>query len=324
MTDNRQQRTDLRPKTKTKHRILKGEAGVLWRVTNHEARVTSKAFTLIELVVAVALLAMMLGFASVIFRVSIEAYRTAGANTEIMQKLRAVTDQLNADFKGAIWNPQGKVSFYLDNSDIDGKNVEVRSDSIVFFANGDFQSTKQYPYTKSSGEKALKTVSGNVAAIFYGLANTSTDEPEEKILVRRQTIITTDSDLAPLDLDSPAPGEYYNEKPLAKLIADYVASGDGNTPEMRALVKRPNLDPNNEDDLVMYMAKGVDDFTIQYVGLDDTGKEFNEWRPENDEADDWSVDNARLLAFKFTFTLYDSKGIFENGRRFTHIVYLGD
>ncbi|MBA7661929.1 hypothetical protein ES703_69949 [subsurface metagenome] len=49
-----------------------------------------RAFTLIELVVAVAILAMVLGFASVIFRVSIEAYRTAGANTEIMQKLRAV------------------------------------------------------------------------------------------------------------------------------------------------------------------------------------------------------------------------------------------
>jgi hypothetical protein len=29
-------------------------------------------------------------------------------------------------------------------------------------------------------------------------------------------------------------------------------------------------------------------------------------------------------ALKFTFTLYDSKGIIEDGRVFTHIVYLGD
>ncbi|MHC4675460.1 MAG: hypothetical protein ACYTBZ_23490, partial [Planctomycetota bacterium] len=29
-------------------------------------------------------------------------------------------------------------------------------------------------------------------------------------------------------------------------------------------------------------------------------------------------------ALKFTFTLYDSRGIIENGRTFTHIVYLGD
>ena len=29
-------------------------------------------------------------------------------------------------------------------------------------------------------------------------------------------------------------------------------------------------------------------------------------------------------ALKFTFTLYDSKGIFENGKTFTHIVYLNN
>jgi hypothetical protein len=29
-------------------------------------------------------------------------------------------------------------------------------------------------------------------------------------------------------------------------------------------------------------------------------------------------------ALKFTFTLYDSKGVFKDGQAFTHIVYLGD
>jgi len=101
------------------------------------------------------------------------------------------------------------------------------------------------------------------------------------------------------------------------------------------IMGKPNLDPNNEDDLVMYMAKGVDDFTIQYVGLDfdNLGNvveefEFNEWRPENKDIRDapveWKNKSFAPLAFKFTFTLYDSKGIIENGRRFTHIVYLGD
>ncbi len=307
MTDNRQQRTDLRPKTKTKHRILKGETGVLWRVTNHEARVTSKAFTLIELVVAVALLAMMLSFASVIFRVSIEAYRTAGANTEIMQKLRAVTDQLNADFRGQIWNPPGRINFGFDNSDIDGKTVKVRSDSIVFFANGDFQSTGQYDG---------KTVVGNVACIFYGQADTSANKPEEKILVRRQTILTGDSSLTPnYDLENL---REYCVQSLAELIAD--TSFDANS-----LMGKPNLDPNDVNDLVMYMVKGVDDFSIQYVGTEDPdrGKEFNDWRPENHEVESWP-ERLGPLALKFTFTLYGSKGIFENGRRFTHIVYLGN
>jgi hypothetical protein len=37
-----------------------------------------------------------------------------------------------------------------------------------------------------------------------------------------------------------------------------------------------------------------------------------------------AVKPAYLKAFKFTFTLYDSKGIFKAGQTFTHIVYLGD
>jgi hypothetical protein len=57
--------------------------------------------------VAMGILAMVMGFASVIFRVSINAHRTALANAEIMQKVRAITDQLNADFKGL--NKDGEI-----------------------------------------------------------------------------------------------------------------------------------------------------------------------------------------------------------------------
>ena len=63
-------------------------------------REMKKGFTLIELVVAMAMLVMMVGFAGTIFKASIGAHRTAGAHTEIMQTLRAVTDQLDRDFKG--------------------------------------------------------------------------------------------------------------------------------------------------------------------------------------------------------------------------------
>ena len=58
-----------------------------------------KAFTLMELVVALAILAVVLSFAGVIFRVSIDSHRLALANAEIMQKLRVITDQLDADFR---------------------------------------------------------------------------------------------------------------------------------------------------------------------------------------------------------------------------------
>ena len=36
------------------------------------------------------------------------------------------------------------------------------------------------------------------------------------------------------------------------------------------------------------------------------------------------TDPAFPRALKFTFKLYDSRGVFKDGQTFTHIVYLGD
>jgi len=271
-----------------------------------------KAFTLIELVVAVALLAMMISFASLIFDMSIDTHRTAMASAEIMQKLQAITGQLNADFKGHVWNPRGSIFFGTEESEIDGGLVIVRSDCIVFFTKGDFQSTEQYPYVKSGNGEGLKTVSGNVAGVFYGLADANATDPREKVLVRRQTILTSDADLKDLDLDQA--GEYYRSS-LSELIVD------GSFDIDKMMEVRP-LDINVPNDLVTYMAEGVDDFTIQFAEWN--GLDKLEWLPKKDESE---FDKYKVIssnAFKFTFTLYDSKGVLEDGKTFTHIVYLGD
>ena len=298
------------------------------RTTNNEQR-TYKAFTLIELVVAVSLLGIVFLFAGTIFKVSINAYRTAVANTEIIQKLRAITDQLNADFKGTIWNPPGRIRFgYPDKSYVDNKLIytasdetrDVRSDSIIFFATGDFQSTGQYAYDGSTSDK---TVVGNVACIFYALADItgySTEEkrdPKKKILMRRQIIMAPDTKWQRSNLK--ALREYCNEPLLAELIADPYFD-----PNKFNLMDK-HLAPNDANDLVNYMAKGVDNFTIQYVGGEDPpkNKEFYEWRPDNNDVGGWP-EELYPIAFKFTFTLYDSKGIIKEGREFTHIVYLGN
>jgi hypothetical protein len=199
-------------------------------------------------------------------------------------------------------SPMGKVSFVTVG--------QMRSDSIAFFANGDFQSTGQYD--KSGVEK---TVAGNVAIIYYGLADMNTTDLREKVLVRRQTILTSDDGLT-ADFDFDVQTEYYRSS-LSELVAE---SFDVN--EMMEV--RP-LDINVPNDLVTYMAEGVDDFTIQYVGSDGSGKPFNEWRPiDEDINEDWLEGGIGPKAFKFTFTLYDSKGILKEGKTFTHIVYLGD
>jgi len=264
-----------------------------------------KAFTLIELTVAVGLLAMMISFASLIFDMSIDTHRMAMANAEIMQKLQAITGQLNADFKGMKISPMGKVSFVTVG--------QMRSDSIVFFANGDFQSTGQY--NDGGGEK---TVAGNVAAIYYGLSDVNTTDPREKVLVRRQTILTTDTGFDPCDVWQY--GEYWNYwngddgVSPSKLIAK-----DANSISalLDTLLKKKGLVPQ-----LTYMAEGVDDFTIQFAYWNSSDK--LEWLPKKDESEFDKYDKISTSAFKFTFTLYDSKGVLKEGKTYTHIVYLGD
>jgi prepilin-type N-terminal cleavage/methylation domain-containing protein len=104
-----------------------------------------KAFTLIELLVAVGILAIMVSFSGVVFRAGIESNRVASANAEIMRNLRAITDQLNSDFKGARNEPTNLPLIRSnEQSMINGSIVTVNSDRIALFANGDFQTTKQY------------------------------------------------------------------------------------------------------------------------------------------------------------------------------------
>ncbi len=261
---------------------------------NYKLR-TNKAFTLIELVVAIAILAMVLSFAGVVFKVSIGAYRTAIANAEIMRKLRAITDQLNTDFKSVS----------------KGYPIVVWSDRIVFLANGDFQSIRQY--TDSSGNK--KTVAANLASIFYRITNTNTGKP---ILSRGQTILTSDSSLPdPNALDEYSKSSFYEFIAVAKANKPEWAGGD-----------LPPLNLNREQDLVRYMAKGVSNFRIEYERWDDTTGKFD-WKP----GDGTFVDSDHAIRFekkpgtralKFAFRLRDSKKIIKNGRRFTHIVYIGD
>ena len=134
---------------------------------NYELR-TNKGFTLIELLVAIGILAIVMSFASVIFRVSINAQRTAIANAEIMQKLRAITNQLNADFKGlrkdgeivVTWAAKPVPAAGYEDNDLDGYE---RFDRIMFFADGDISKTRRHRGPGTSQGRA--NVSANPAYI---------------------------------------------------------------------------------------------------------------------------------------------------------------
>ena len=353
---------------------------------------TNKAFTLIELLVAIGILAMVMSFASVIFRVSIDAYRTAIANAEIMQKLRAIANQFNADFKGlrkdgeifVIWAARPVPAAGYEDNDLDGYE---RFDRIMFFADGDFYSYRVNPMVR-----------GNVARVTYILAKRKRDGVSvsaqgqaraERMLVRTQHILTADPALAvfwdpnnvsdqqlyqwnnryeyeKMSLDEWKMIPWVNKADMLSVICD-VKVGQSNINEQ---VRGAEIDLADPNSIHMLLCEGVGEFKIQ--GWNDA---LQRWVPEVDPDGDGTLLDTDFIpaqngielhseeipgvlypyppnggvrinnidypenqvdethfdmipglgrALKFTFTLFDSKGIIKEGRTFTHIVYLGN
>jgi len=353
----------------------------IYKLMNKE-RQTTNGFTLVELLVAIGILAIVLSFTSVIFRVCIDAHRTAIANVEIMQKLRAIRNQLDIDFKGLRKDGEIFVAWvakpvpaagYKDN-DLDGYE---RFDRIVFFADGDFQSYSVNPMIR-----------GNVARISYMVARKGNLRAEEqaradRVLARTQHILTSDPALVDfLDPDNFTDLQWYewnnryeyektsleawkaipflNKADMLSVICDVKIQNSNINEQIRGAA----VDPADPNSIHMLLCQGVGEFKIQ--GWNDA---LQQWLPEVDPDGDGDLvdthfymdgsenvpgvlypypDNGVVVinnisypqeqidethfgaipglgrALKFTFTLFDSKGIIKEGRTFTHIVYLDD
>lgn len=290
------------------------------------AKKMKKAFTITELMVAIALMAAVMAGTGYVFKVAVDAQRTANATAEIMRNLRGITDQMDRDFRGYYADMPVATGTDRPTFTINGTNVTVKADRIKFVANGDFQSVKQY-----NG----KTISGNLASVCYGQSGdpdpyaTSDDGRAAKILTRRQSIFTSDTSVP---IPVPDPCEYITE-PFAKWRLDtinaYATARAAGTEQawlnlyMQRPLSNPASDPNN---LPLYMARGVDDFTVEVLGsgnMIDPNGSLNWVDPNNT--------NGKVVGIKFTFTLYahaKSGKAFKlpNGKPlkmpFTHIVYL--
>jgi prepilin-type N-terminal cleavage/methylation domain-containing protein len=264
-----------------------------------------KAFTIIELVVAVALLAMVFLFAGTIFKVSINAYRTAGANAEIMQKLRAITNQLNRDFEGLqkdgylILRFEERNRREFENS---GTN-DFRADRIYYFSTGDFQSWFD-PDIKS-----------NIARVCFGHADN--DVVVSKWRLARDIVLLTPANSFPPD--------DCNDVSFAECKVDLDVLEDPNGVLDDGVEIDIDDDANNVRRLV---CQNAGEMRIEWTDGTITNGEL-EWDENPGSTKGWNPGNQAdwPKAIKFTFTLYDSKGVIEEdgraGRTFTHIVYLG-
>ena len=291
---------------------------------NNERR-TIKAFTLIELVVAIAILVMVISFAGIIFKVSIGSHRTAAANADIMQKLRAITDQLNSDFRGL-----GKDGYLIIRSDLLSGRVEYmntntapsdfRADRIFYFTTGDFQSW-------------FSPDRSNISKVYFGHDRLSLDPT----------------------LPVPVPVSQWSLARDIKLVTPGLPLIDSNSisyVEFRTNVPATVIDANNlliygipidiqfdANDIRGLMCRNVGEIKIEWTIGERTANDMILWygfsRPAGIVVEDpgppyvaaWTPLIPRRdwpKALKFTFTLYDSKGILGRGRKFTHIVDLGD
>ena len=286
---------------------------------------TNKAFTLIELLVAVGILAVVLSFAGVIFRVSIDSHRTAIANAEIMQKLRAITEQFNADFKGL--QKDGYLVLHCEllnrkEYQEDSNLSDFRADRMYYFCAGDFQSWFD------------TNIRSNIAQVYFGHDRTSlaTEFVSRWKLLRDLMLITPNITFPDCYSTSYAQLKAFPDATLvnAKGFLDSVVSIDiqSNPNDVRRLMSQ------NVGEIKIEWTDNtrLPDGSIAWFGLYYTpGAKLwpkvegdtttipprltASWTPLTPE-EDWPK------ALKFTFTLYDSKAVIKGGRPFTHIVYL--
>ncbi len=278
------------------------------QATSIEHRASRHAFTLIELVVAIGLLSIVLVFSGAIFKVSIGSYRTASAQAEIMRKLRVITEQLDSDFKGLRKDAPMFIWFQQHSTD-----PSQRFDQIMFFADGDFQATKN-------------PIIGNVARIQYGqamiyspsqlgyvypwqqLANDVSAAVNydrirtirQRTLARRQHIFSFD--LAPMfpsfnagnllidpnlnnllehDSSSLSQWQAATQNPITNNLStqEIIVKCFGDTPDYSN--HRPQISLADAGTLHLLMAEGAGSFSVQWSYFDPSGLRYL-WWPSND------------------------------------------
>jgi prepilin-type N-terminal cleavage/methylation domain-containing protein len=363
-----------------------------------------QGFTLVELVVAIGIMGLVILFAGNVFKASIGSYRIASAQAEIMQKFRAITDQLNNDFRGLRKDAPLFIWFQFDPTDINN-----RLDQIMFFADGDFQSIQTYNTYTGPGiyngsiipQPSGSPVVSNLARIYYGQAqsidprNNTITYPValrfiDRVLSRRQHLYIANPDsglqywhfpaynssdflfVDPIqndwfehDTNSLSQWQVAAQNPTN---VDNIITGCFGTAVSYYGNNRPTVNLADANTLHLLMAQKVGNFSVQWSYLfTNAGQTYVYWWPSIDpdgngnlsDSDfrrmspvpvpfgfyfntaapsflNWfSYDKAVYLtgavvepvypkALKFTFTLYDSRGVFKDGQTFTHIVYLGD
>lgn len=300
-----------------------------------------KAFTITELLVAIGLLAAVLAGTSMIFSYSIDAQRTASATAEIMRTLRAVTDQLNINLGGL----QKDGHLFLWSGSI-GTDPD-RRDAIYFFSTGDFSSWYN------------TDVKSNIARVYFG---PSRKFPQDSNNLALDFVLLTPGETPPFPYYDYNDANFADcrtdpnclclgEDPCNVLFSgrpDVNMAADSN--DARRLLAQNVGSMKIEWTYGWFDSASTTPDRILWWDIDNTFasvsgslglvKSDRITSPTPGERADiasceipgppyiahWDSSNPNNWpkALKFTFMLYDSKKILKTGRRFEHIVYIGD
>jgi prepilin-type N-terminal cleavage/methylation domain-containing protein len=305
-----------------------------------------KGFTIMELLVAIGLLAAVLAASSMIFSYSIDAQRKAGATAEIMRTLRAITDQLNINLGGL------KKDGYLIlwSKEVNPPGDTDRLDALYFFSQflaNHFQSWNN------------PAVWSDTARIFLGHSRTTYNAGQLPGDLALDFLLLTPG-LPPPPVPSDCCATSFAQcQPDMTGMGNPITGLGGEVPQNVLSTARPVITPTNVRSL---LSQNVGSFKVEWTygwfrppvldkivwwGFGNPlSVETNLQMPDGtllSAADigpiataikestgppytvEWNKDNQTYWpkALKFTFTLYDSKGIIKNGRRFEHIVYIG-
>jgi prepilin-type N-terminal cleavage/methylation domain-containing protein len=170
-----------------------------------------RAFTILELLVALGVMVIMMSIATVVFSYAVKSHRSSNAGQEIIDKLQTATSRIDSDIEGLrkdgrifiTWaaHPRRDAAGNIIDTDADGiPDTYDRFDRIMFFASGDFETYEQQRVNGLSGPED-KYIRGNLARICYMIANGPSGtgtwqpayniaEPAKRILARSQNIYT--------------------------------------------------------------------------------------------------------------------------------------
>jgi len=270
-----------------------------------------RAFTLIELITAIAVFVIVIGFSSVVFQTSIGSYRTSNALTEVSEKFGVICDLLDKEFD----NFERSGRLVITDGTATGRRVfakkyglddvaDAEMDSIYYYTTGEFQSLYKPDAWSNSARifigHSLESIDESVPANILPLSEC---ELVRDVKLFTPGLVVTLPEVWPADC---------NSNGLAVILESWDNYDIDNV---------INLVPA---DMAHYLCDNVSDFKIEWT---DGNYALNAVSGEWDlvwlnGSRTWDAGSNFPKVLKFTVRLYDSKGILRSGRLFSYIVRL--